>query len=413
MSHLSNLLTIYVGDCLAVMQNMKADSVDCVVTSPPYWGLRDYGVEGQLGMEQSLGEHINVMVAVFEEVRRILKPSGTLWLNYGDCYATTPNGRTAKDLKSLGTDDRTFRDKPFSTVGPIYVPDHEKGERCGQSGNKGSKGQKHHTGRVVAGGFLKSKDLCMVPNRIAIALQEAGWWVRSEIIWAKPNPMPESVTDRPATSHEKIWLLTKSAKYFYDNEAVRQGRTSNENAVTFRGGLYVGGNVGKRKNKGNKKFPAGWARDGKHTAIAHNKGTRIRGSRLPHQGLNEKWDVMSRNEQQANGRNLRNYEPAPLEVWRMATRPFREAHFATFPPELAERCILAGCPKSGVVFDPFGGAGTTALVALRHGRKAVMIELNPEYAEISRRRIEAEWKVQPKQLDDFGPLFKNCEMEEQ
>lgn len=335
-------IKILVGDVMERLRDMPADSVDCVVTSPPYWGLRDYGVEGQIGLEPTLGEHLSVMVSVLEEVRRVLKPSGTLWLNYGDCYATAPNGRSAADTKAAGNDDRTFRDKPFSTVG----------------------------------GNLKPKDLCMVPNRIAIALQEAGWWVRSEIIWAKPNPMPESIKDRPGTSHEKIFLLAKSGEttgwrardtnewslnpdlserlaapteddpdatvnrwracdYFYDAQVVRQGAVgSNEHDLQFRADREV----------------------------------------VDYSG----------------SRSLRNYEPAPVQVWKVAAQPFKDAHFATFPPELAERCLKAGCPAGGSVLDPFGGAGTTALVAWRMGLSATIIELNPDYAEIARARLVAE-----------------------
>lgn len=348
---LDGRVTLHVGDCISTLKTMASDSVDCVVTSPPYWGLRDYGVEGQIGLEPTLAEHLAVMVAVFEEVRRVLKPTGTCWVNYGDCYAAQPNGKSAAAYKADGSDDRTFRDKPFSTIQ----------------------------------GVLKAKDLCMVPNRFAIALQEAGWWVRSEIIWAKPNPMPESVRDRPAGAHEKIFLLTKAPRYFYDADAVRQNRTSNEDANTFRGGSYTGGVPGPREVVGNKK---------------------MRGHAREHEGFRDKWDLMSKEEQQANGRNLRNYEPAPVDLWVIATQPFSEAHFATFPPELAERCMLAGCPKEGLVLDPFGGAGTTALVALRHGRRAELIELNPEYAEITQRRIEKEWRIPQKSKGtDHGPLF--------
>lgn len=201
---------LHVGDVLERLAAMAPDSVDCVVTSPPYWGLRDYGVAGQIGLEPTLAEHLDVMVAVFDAVRRVLKPTGTLWLNYGDCYATAPNGRSAADTKATGTDDRTFRDKPFSTVGPIYVDAYEKTSRVGSGGNNGSLAAAHG-GRVVSGGYLKPKDLCMIPNRLAIALQDAGWWVRSEIVWGKSNPMPDSSgTARPATAHEKIFLLTKS-----------------------------------------------------------------------------------------------------------------------------------------------------------------------------------------------------------
>mgnify|MGYP002525863234 CR=1 FL=1 len=401
---------ILIGDVFTRLAELPDDSVDCVVTSPPYWGLRDYGtatwvggdpecdhlapmpggvmasgraqydngltqeaiaanvaarrqqyrgacrrcgaerVDSQLGLEPTLGEHLAAMVAVFEEIKRVLKPTGTLWLNYGDCYATSPNGRSAADTKAAGGDDRTFRDKPFSTIG----------------------------------GALKAKDLCMVPNRLAIALQEAGWWVRSEIIWAKPNPMPESITDRPATSHEKIFLLTKRLRYFYNANAVRQGRTSDEDANTFRGGAYCGGDTdngttGKRKVRGNQRrdsFKRGESKRGV-AHIGQNMGT--------HRPDRE--DVAY---PRGEGRNLRNYEPAPVQVWEVATRPFKDAHFATFPPELAERCLRAGCPPGGAVLDPFGGAGTTGLVADRMGLDCTLIELNPAYAEIARKRIASD-----------------------
>lgn len=327
-------IAFLLGDVVEKLKSLPSDHFDCVVTSPPYWGLRDYGVDGQLGMEPTLAEHLDNMVLVFEQVKRVLKPSGTVWLNYGDSYATTPAGQT--HLNSDGRvksakDDRTFTQKPFSTIQ----------------------------------GVLKPKDLCMLPNRLAIALQEAGWWIRAENIWAKPNPMPESVVDRPATSHEKVFLLTKSEKYFYDADAVRIARTSNENAVTTRGGA-------RRKSNLDSSLV------GKH---------KIRGHAVKHEGFNKRWDQMSKAEQQANGRNLRNYEPAPLTVWPIATRPFKEAHFATFPPELVERCLKAGCPEGGNVLDPFGGAGTTGLVAARLHMDCTLIELNPEYLQIAKNRI--------------------------
>lgn len=298
---------IMIGDVREQLRLLPADHFDCVVTSPPYWGLRDYGVVGQIGLETTLGEHLAVMVDVFNEVRRVMKPTATLWLNYGDCYATSPNGRSAADTKAAGNDDRTFRDKPFSTIG----------------------------------GILKPKDLCMIPNRLAIALQEAGWWVRSEIIWHKPNPMPENCHDRPTSSHEKIWLLSKSNRYFYDMEAVKEKAVSD----------HPSGN--------------GFKRDARLTY--QNSFGEGRGNSM-------QWQVTE----------FRN----PRNVWTLTTASFSEAHFATFPPELAERCIKAGCPKDGLVLDPFGGAGTTGLVADRLQRNAVLIELNPEYAAMAERRIQ-------------------------
>ncbi|SDQ99253.1 site-specific DNA-methyltransferase [Pseudovibrio sp. Tun.PSC04-5.I4] len=391
---------ILVGDALDVLCGLPKDHFDCVVTSPPYWGLRDYGVNGQIGLEPTLAEHLDKMVQVFEEVRRVLKPEGTCWINYGDCYATTPAGHKADNSGRVrtGKDDRTFTQKPFSTIGPVFDPDREPKDRrggdCKQSRNEGS----NHSGRIVSGGYLKPKDLCMVPNRLAIALQDAGWWVRSEIIWAKPNPMPESIRDRPANAHEKIWLITKSARYFYNAQEVRQGRVSNEDAREFRGGSYVSGDTGKRKSVGNKAVITGQ-----------------RGHKRPHAGFAKGWDQMTKEEQQANGRNLRNYEPAQPEVWNMATRPFSGAHFATFPPELVERCLSAGCPKGGKVLDPFGGAGTTALVALRMGCEPTLIELNPEYAEIAQERIQQDWMGPDERKRavvtpdlNMGPLFEGA-----
>lgn len=330
-------VSILRGDCREVMSRLigKGVQVDCCVTSPPYWGLRDYGVDGQLGLEKTLAEHIEIMVDVFDLVHRLLKPEGTLWLNYGDCYASAPNGRSAAEVKSLGKDDRTFRDKPFSTIG----------------------------------GVLKPKDLCMLPNRLAIALQEYGWWVRSEIIWHKPNPMPESIRDRPAVAHEKVWLLSKSARYFYDADAVR---TPLAIASVDRLSQDVENQEGSSRTNGGRKT------NGAMKAVG--RIAKQRGHFRPHNGFNDRWDKMTREEQRANGATLKN-------VWTIPTKGFSGAHFATFPPELAERCIKAGCPKGGVVLDPFGGAGTTGLVADRLQRNAILIELSTDYAEIAEKRI--------------------------
>ena len=365
---------ILIGDVCARLRQMPDDQYDCVVTSPPYWGLRDYGVEGQIGMEPSLGAHVEVMVEVFRQVRRVLKPSGTLWFNYGDCYATTPNGRSAADTKAAGTDDRTFRDKPMSTVG----------------------------------GALKPKDLCMLPNRIAIALQEDGWWVRSEIIWAKPNAMPDSSGRfRPSTSHEKIFLLAKSDEvawwvardtgeisadpdmtercalitdaeksgprwiglgHFYNAEAVRIDRvTDNDGKAPDGCDTGPGGHGTVHRNGREKGRRLTGGAHGRHALkddvpeserrSSPHYVDKQRGHSRRHDGFNGRWDAMSKEEQQANGRLLRNYEPAPLPVWDMATAAFKDAHFATFPPELVERCLKAGCPPQGRVLDPFGGAG--------------------------------------------------------
>lgn len=415
---------ILLGDVFARLADLSSDSVDCVVTSPPYWGLRDYGVDGQIGLEPTLAEHLDVMVRLFREVRRVLKPTGTLWLNYGDCYATAPNGRSAEATKAQRTDDRTFRDKPFSTVGPIQktpeggYPEAELQRRFGNAPG------------ARAGGYLKPKDLCMIPNRLAIALQDDGWWVRAECIWGKTNPMPDSSgRARPSAAHEKIFLLTKSDDAdvwrardsgeisfapdlsevcplvtkpgelgprwlrigaYYDAQAVLQGRVGDEDAATYRGGSYVDSEPGQRKVVGNRrvKMPDGWdTGEGGHGS--HHRAGREAGKTI---GLTPRHEGHINHTGPAKlgrgvGRLLRNYEPAPLTVWPMATVPFKGEHFATFPPELVERALKAGCPRGGHVLDPFGGSGTTALVAERLGIRCTLIELNPKYAAIAEARL--------------------------
>ncbi len=325
---------------IAGLAQIESDSVDCIVTSPPYWGLRDYGAEGQIGLEPTMGEHIETIVAVFEELRRLLKPEGTCWLNYGDAYASSVNGKThmTEDGRVRSDrDDRTFTDKPMSTVG----------------------------------GYAKPKDLLMLPNRVAIALQEAGWWIRSEIVWYKSNPMPESVRDRPTQTHEKIFLMTKSQRYYFDAAAIREPVSPNTNA-------RVSQNVA--------------AQEGSRRA---NGGTRPDRPMKAMLGVSPKSaaedDVYNKAKGSFHASTvLRVQERNARNVWEVASRPFSEAHFATFPPEIPERCIKAGCPRDGHVLDPFGGAGTTGLVAARLGRRATLIELNPEYAEMARRRIDSE-----------------------
>ena len=328
---------IICGDVFDALAGLPDDSVDCCVTSPPYWGLRDYGVPGQIGLEPTLAEHIETIVCVFEEVRRVIKPTGVCWLNYGDCYATKPNGRSAAATKAAGGDDRTFRDKPFSTIG--------------------------------AG--IKAKDLCLIPARLSIALCDAGWYVRAKVIWHKPNPMPESVRDRPATCYEEIFQLTKQPRYFWNKEAVKEPITASS---AKRLAQDVDAQDGSTRANGG-------SRTGRPMKAVG--GPRSRGVPPRHASASNSDRAGLDDVGRGGLRNLRN-------VWTVAPKPFKEAHFATFPPKIVETCLKGGCPKGGLVLDPFGGAGTTALVAEQLGHSAILIELNPEYIDIAQQRIRRE-----------------------
>jgi DNA modification methylase len=293
------------GDAIAALSHFTDNSIDCCVTSPPYWGLRDYGVEGQIGLEKTPEEFVARLVAVFAEVRRVLKPEGTCWVNLGDSYAAHPGQRKATDKPGH---------KQATSAGSIGAPS-----------------------RIVA--TLKPKDLVGIPWRVAFALQADGWYLRQDIIWHKPNPMPESVRDRCTKAHEYIFLLTKSARYFWDAAAMQEES------------VYAG-----RVNSfGNK--------DSAARLVAGLSG-------------NMKPGVMYETKPTRNRRS----------VWTLATMPTPEAHFATFPIELPEMCIRAGCPEGGIVVDPFSGAGTTGLACLKNGRRYIGAELNPEYVEMSRNR---------------------------
>lgn len=276
---------IYCGNCIDILKSFPNKSVNCCITSPPYYGLRDYGVSGQIGNEDTLEQYIENLVNVFEQVKRILKDDGVLWLNLGDSW--------------LGT---------------------------------GGEGRYKRNQNMKASG-IKCKDLIGIPWMAAFALREAGWYLRQDIIWAKGNPMPESVKDRCTKSHEYIFLLSKSRKYYFDYESIKE--------------------------------PAKYPNDNRGSRNDSRRGTK----------MNSISGVTGEK------RNKR-------DVWNVNTKPCREAHFATFPDTLIEPCVLAGCPEGGIILDPFMGAGTTGMVAKRHNRNYVGIELNPDYVQIAENRIE-------------------------
>jgi DNA modification methylase len=322
-------------NCIEGLKLLDDNSINCCVTSPPYWGLRDYGVEGQLGLEATPEEYVENMVAVFREVKRVLREDGTLWLNLGDSYSKSESNNGGYSEKSTLSG--------FTNL-------NTKGRQANEIGNK----RKLNSG-------LKPKDLVGIPWMVAFALRADGWYLRQDIIWAKPNPMPESVTDRCTKSHEYIFLLSKSQHYYFDAEAISEPVANStvkrlqQDIENQKGSDRVPG-----KTNGTMKAAAPRYGGNKYTANPEIFNRTKSGNAYDYRGK----------------RNKRS-------VWTVATQPFKEAHFATYPPKLIEPCILAGCPKDGVVLDPFMGSGTTAMVAIQNSRNYIGFELNPEYIKIA------------------------------
>jgi DNA modification methylase len=345
-------IRILEGDCRDVLKTLPDASVHCCVTSPPYFGLRDYGVDGQMGLELTPDEYIAGMVAVFREVRRVLRDDGTLWLNIGDSYARTG-----------GTDRKV---SASAQVGSTRNTMEQMSDRTSKASALG----------------LKDKDLVGIPWMLAFALRADGWYLRQDIIWSKPNPMPESVRDRCTKAHEYLFLLSKSERYYFDADAIAEPCGWDPTKSKMPDGWDTGpcGHGAFHRNgreAGKRRVPGNVSH--KQTAAYEAGDERLRTKAgLVDFAERERAKVASGD--LIGTRNKRS-------VWTIATQPFKEAHFATFPPALVEPCILAGCPVGGVVLDPFGGAGTTGLVADRLQRSAILIELNAEYAAIARRRV--------------------------
>jgi DNA modification methylase len=307
--------TIYEGDCIETMKQWDAGCVQTCITSPPYYGLRDYGHEGQIGLEETPEAFVAKMVEVFREVKRVLRDDGTLWLNLGDSYSSHKDCKSIGQTLAKGTSRETAHEME---IGKSRVRD----------------------SRMLKSQGLKNKDLIGIPWMVAFALRADGWYLRQDIIWHKPNPMPESVTDRCTKAHEYIFLFSKSQKYHFDNEAIKED--------SIYAGVTVGYSEGAKnvKSKDDPKFATRIARD---TLVGEKRNKR--------------------------------------SVWTVTTKPYSGAHFATFPPDLIEPCILAGAPEGGIVLDPFMGSGTTAHTALRAGRQYVGCELNGEYIKLANKRL--------------------------
>ena len=323
--------TIINGNSLEVLKSLPDNSIDCCVTSPPYYALRDYGCDGQIGLEETPEKYIERLCEVFSEVRRVLTPEGTLWLNIGDSYNGNKVGNTEVVKNKKVSESNDFHKKLW--------------------------------------GGAKPKDLIGIPWMLAFALRSQGWYLRQDIIWHKPNPMPESVTDRCTKSHEYIFLMSKSQKYYFDYEAIQepcadQSRTN-----------YACGNRTNGINKDRNDNDFG----------ERSKNWKPRTKNCQYDGQKPNSFHLSRE----NGEPDKEYYVRnKRDVWSVNVKPCSEAHFATYPFELIKPCILAGCPENGIVLDPFMGSGTTAIVARSLNRNYLGVELNPEYIKIAHKRLE-------------------------
>lgn len=337
---------IHCGDALKVLSSIQDESINCVVTSPPYWGLRDYGHDGQMGLEKTPQEYVEKMVMVFREIKRVLKNDGTVWLNLGDSYSGSGKGGQSEEKRSINWQ-------------PKYGQSQKITAETKPAGKK----------RTVDD--YKPKDLIGIPWMVAFALRSDGWYLRQDIIWAKPNPMPESVKDRCTKSHEHIFLLSKSAKYYFDQEAIREKAKDTSVLRAY-------------------KTPAGWdtsVGDGGHGSFHKNgreKG-HVKFKQLPGYGGGGNGFAGHSGNRTSYGKI--HITANKRSVWTVATKPYKEAHYATFPTELIKPCILAGCPENGIVLDPFIGSGTTAEVALTYNRYFIGIEINPENIKLIEKRI--------------------------
>lgn len=367
----------YIGDCRDGLRKMIAEGikVQCCVTSPPYWALRDYGVAGQIGLEKTMPEFIAAIVEVFSLVREVLADDGVCWINLGDSYSGSWGAQSRPNGNDIGS---TLRGGSMLSARQIAAAPKTTGT-----------GSTKRTG-------LKPKDICGIPWRVAFALQDSGWWLRQDIIWAKPNPMPESVTDRCTKSHEYVFMLTKCAKYYYDADAIKEPAIYFDDDRKARAqDTHKSAPDSTRNGIRKYKVPSGWdTGQGSHDELTgrypkspvykdarsyngkHEDKQRGHGRR--HAGFNDRWDEMTETEQCAM-RNKRS-------VWTVATKPYSAAHFATFPPALIEPMIMATSRAGDIVLDPFLGSGTTAEVAQRLGRRWIGCDLNPAYTALQETR---------------------------